>query len=528
MTERDFWAQLIDKLVKETKFEILASATPDPFVSVRKINGDWVVEGDITPQIDTVINRYLDANPQAAYDFSFYGANKATPGSIAEDMKPLFQEGRFREAAELGLRDIIRTIIELELIIKSSASVVRLEDVDEEEGHSGLGIQKTGEPLFELGQIVGSRPAIAHFKRAGEDSSAYIFRHHTGDWGELDEYHKKMNEDAIDSGDRILSAYTVAGERVYIITWGNRAATIVMLAREYGKATPTGLSGQIVTDRYDLEMWGHGFGELRSEDPEAREIREQLIKEIKARGAVIASKLQKLNATIKDRIKELDARIRMAKEHGASLEEMDSIEEEAARIKEIIDRYDLEMWGHGFGELRGLGITKSGEPLERGVPHVQFYSLRDPRGRRGWPFVYAHHEAGKVVQDALEEIDIEAPPDLIASSNYERDELDDGIYKVKLYDEDAVLYLWTHGEGDFMVEPDLAENVTLVHPKSGDRKDLPASEYWAWSVDLHKEGWKPIAFTKKRLARHGLVVLPGDIPANEYAAKMYNEKPGIL
>jgi hypothetical protein len=97
----------------------------------------------------------------------------------------------------------------------------------------GLGITKSGEPLFELGRVVGTLAAKAHFENAGEGPSAYIFRHHTGDWGELDEDDALANDQALEHGDRILSAYTVAGERIYIITEGDRSVTTVMLAGEY-------------------------------------------------------------------------------------------------------------------------------------------------------------------------------------------------------------------------------------------------------------------------------------------------------
>ena len=57
------------------------------------------------------------------------------------------------------------------------------------------------------------------------------------DFGDLDEYDKKMNEDAIKYGGRILAAYhTKGGEKIYIITENTLAkewVTTVMFASEY-------------------------------------------------------------------------------------------------------------------------------------------------------------------------------------------------------------------------------------------------------------------------------------------------------
>ncbi|AIY43389.1 hypothetical protein LT85_4231 [Collimonas arenae] len=42
-----------------------------------------------------------------------------------------------------------------------------------------------------------------------------------------------MNETAVRAGERILSAYVVADEKIYVITEWDRRYTTVMLASEY-------------------------------------------------------------------------------------------------------------------------------------------------------------------------------------------------------------------------------------------------------------------------------------------------------
>lgn len=58
-------------------------------------------------------------------------------------------------------------------------------------------------------------------------------RHATGDWGELCDDDRAANDAALLDGSRLLSAYTVEGERIWIITEADRSATTVLLPEEY-------------------------------------------------------------------------------------------------------------------------------------------------------------------------------------------------------------------------------------------------------------------------------------------------------
>jgi len=59
-------------------------------------------------------------------------------------------------------------------------------------------------------------------------------RHAYGDWGEMEEEDKRTNDDALNEGGRLFSAYTLStGERLWIITEADRSTTTLLLPMEY-------------------------------------------------------------------------------------------------------------------------------------------------------------------------------------------------------------------------------------------------------------------------------------------------------
>lgn len=61
-----------------------------------------------------------------------------------------------------------------------------------------------------------------------------LAQHQQGNWGQLDEEDKALNDAALASGeDRILSAYTIDGKKVWIITEWDRSVTTVLFPDEY-------------------------------------------------------------------------------------------------------------------------------------------------------------------------------------------------------------------------------------------------------------------------------------------------------
>lgn len=60
-----------------------------------------------------------------------------------------------------------------------------------------------------------------------------LHRHASGDWGDIDPSDWKTNDAAARDGDRVLSAYTVAGRKIWIITEADRASTTILFPSEY-------------------------------------------------------------------------------------------------------------------------------------------------------------------------------------------------------------------------------------------------------------------------------------------------------
>lgn len=62
---------------------------------------------------------------------------------------------------------------------------------------------------------------------------AALERHSRGDWGEIPDHDKEVNAEALESGERIMSAYTSRGVRFWIITEADRSITTVLLPEDY-------------------------------------------------------------------------------------------------------------------------------------------------------------------------------------------------------------------------------------------------------------------------------------------------------
>jgi len=94
--------------------------------------------------------------------------------------------------------------------------------------------QTERKPLFDLGQLVATPGALAVLEKAGQNPMEFLSRHVTGDWGEIPEEDRQENQFSLEQGFRLLSSYrTTAGDRVWVITEGNRSLTTVLLPDEY-------------------------------------------------------------------------------------------------------------------------------------------------------------------------------------------------------------------------------------------------------------------------------------------------------
>ena len=87
---------------------------------------------------------------------------------------------------------------------------------------------------FPLGQIVATPGALEALERSGQSATEFLDRHSKGDWGAVDEHDRQANDEALISGERLLSAYqTKLGDRIWIITEWDRSVTTLLLPDEY-------------------------------------------------------------------------------------------------------------------------------------------------------------------------------------------------------------------------------------------------------------------------------------------------------
>ena len=85
---------------------------------------------------------------------------------------------------------------------------------------------------FPLGSVVITTGASSRLPRV--QVLAALMRHASGDWGDLNEDDWEANNDALEDGDRLRSAYsTQDGTRFWIITEHDRSVTTVLLPDDY-------------------------------------------------------------------------------------------------------------------------------------------------------------------------------------------------------------------------------------------------------------------------------------------------------
>ena len=87
---------------------------------------------------------------------------------------------------------------------------------------------------FSLGQLAATPGALEALQAAGQSPGEFLRRHAAGDWGEVSDEDKALNDQALLDGDRLLSAYrTTKGTKVWIITEADRSVTTFLLPQEY-------------------------------------------------------------------------------------------------------------------------------------------------------------------------------------------------------------------------------------------------------------------------------------------------------
>jgi len=86
--------------------------------------------------------------------------------------------------------------------------------------------------LFPHGNVVAT-PGALGLNEQGLNLLAYLYRHLTGDWGDLCEEDKAENQFSLQHGFRLLSSYNTPFGKLWIITEADRSATTFLLPDEY-------------------------------------------------------------------------------------------------------------------------------------------------------------------------------------------------------------------------------------------------------------------------------------------------------
>ena len=97
-------------------------------------------------------------------------------------------------------------------------------------------------PLFSLGQLLATPGALAMLEAFGVHPLALVLgRHVVGDWGDLCQEDRALNNHSLASDMRIFSSYkltrttgdSTTTETIWCITESDRASTTILLPSEY-------------------------------------------------------------------------------------------------------------------------------------------------------------------------------------------------------------------------------------------------------------------------------------------------------
>jgi hypothetical protein len=101
--------------------------------------------------------------------------------------------------------------------------------------HEARFISVVSQSRFPAGQLVMTA-SVAELVQQGQlNPRAYLRRHLSGDWGDLDDGDRQRNDAALKSGDnRLFSSYQVRPDlTLWIITEWDRSVTTLLLPSEY-------------------------------------------------------------------------------------------------------------------------------------------------------------------------------------------------------------------------------------------------------------------------------------------------------
>lgn len=88
------------------------------------------------------------------------------------------------------------------------------------------------QPRFALGQTVITPGALEALSSTAIKTA--LERHSQGDWGEVCDEDRQLNDRALEAGSRLLSVYRNGHDiKFWIITEADRSATTILLPSEY-------------------------------------------------------------------------------------------------------------------------------------------------------------------------------------------------------------------------------------------------------------------------------------------------------
>ena len=88
-------------------------------------------------------------------------------------------------------------------------------------------------PLFPLGQMVMTRGASRALQETEELATTFLWKHQTGNWGEICDDDKKLNDEAVKTEGRLMSSYKTKSKKViWVITEYDRSVTTILLPTE--------------------------------------------------------------------------------------------------------------------------------------------------------------------------------------------------------------------------------------------------------------------------------------------------------
>ena len=105
-----------------------------------------------------------------------------------------------------------------------------------------LNRQLFDKPLSRLGQILATSGALATLDQLGVDPLSFVLgRRALGDWGDLCDEDRELNNHSLANGMRIFSSYKLTAssgdgataETVWVISEADRASTTILLPSEY-------------------------------------------------------------------------------------------------------------------------------------------------------------------------------------------------------------------------------------------------------------------------------------------------------